>query len=112
MTVYGRRLTFRMEEHFGDGHELRLALVGELDVAVAKLFAQRLSELRRGGYTVCLDLERLEFIDSSGLRELIREIDDSRRGGWRLEIDPRLSDPVRRVIEMVGAHSYFWPDGG
>ncbi|HZE05131.1 MAG TPA: STAS domain-containing protein [Solirubrobacteraceae bacterium] len=112
MTSYGRRLSFRMEEHFGDGHELRLALVGELDVAVAKLLAERLSELRRGGYTVRLDLMRLEFIDSSGLRELIREVGDSRKAGWRLEIDPRLSEPVQRVIDMVGARTYFWPEGG
>ncbi|HET8977717.1 MAG TPA: STAS domain-containing protein [Solirubrobacteraceae bacterium] len=110
MTGYERRLTFRMEEHFEDGHQLRLALVGELDVAVARLLVERLSELRRGGYTVRLDLMRLEFIDSSGVRELIREVDDSRREGWRLEIDPQLSEPVRRVFEMVGARSYFWPD--
>lgn len=106
-----RRVPFGMEEHFEDGLRLRLALVGELDVAVVEQLAGRLRELRRGGYTVRLDLSRLEFIDSTGIRELINEISDSRRDGWHLEIGDELTDQVARVIDLVGARSYFWPDG-
>jgi anti-anti-sigma factor len=105
-----RRLFFRMEEYFEDGHELRLALVGELDVAVVKKLADRLTQLRLGGYAVRLDLTRLEFIDSTGLRELLSEVSNSRRDGWRLQIGDQLTDPVARVIDLVGARSYFWPD--
>ena len=111
MSRLERRLPFRMEEHFEDGDELRLALIGELDVAVVKQLSDRLSQLRRGGYTVRLDLARLDFIDSTGLRELIREIADSRRDGWRLELGDELTDQVARVIELVGAGTYFWPNG-
>jgi len=101
-----------MEEHFEDGRRLRLALVGELDVAVARELAERLAELRKGGYTVSLDLARLDFIDSSGLRELIGEISASRRDGWPLEIERQLTEQVSRVIDLVGARSYFWPNAG
>jgi anti-anti-sigma factor len=101
---------FQMEEHFEDGYRLRLALVGELDIGVVEQLAERLGELRKGGYTVRLDLSRVEFIDSTGLRELVTEVSESRRDGWTLEIGEELTDPVARVIDLVGARSYFWPD--
>jgi anti-anti-sigma factor len=104
------RLPFRMEEYFEDGHELRLALVGELDVATAEQLAERLSQLRLGGYMVRLDLARLEFIDSTGLRELIAEMSLSRQDGWKLKIGDQLSDQVARVIDLVDARSRLWPD--
>ncbi|HWE09549.1 MAG TPA: STAS domain-containing protein [Solirubrobacteraceae bacterium] len=110
MSRLERHLCFRMEEYFEDGHQLRLALVGELDVAVVRQLADRLSELRKGGYLVRLDLSRLAFIDSSGLREILTEIATSRRDGWQLEVGRELTDPVARVIDLVGARSYFWPD--
>ena len=107
-----QRLLFRMEEYFEDGRQLRLALVGELDIAVVQQLDERLRELRKGGYAISLDLARLEFIDSTGLRELISAFADSRRDGWQLEIEDQLTDQVARVIELVGARSYFWPDEG
>lgn len=91
---------------------MRLALVGELDVAVVRELADRLSELQKGHYTVSLDLARLEFIDSSGMRELIAAISASRRDGWTLEIEHQLTEQVSRVIDLVGARSYFWPNLG
>jgi anti-anti-sigma factor len=110
MTGLQRRLSFRIEEHFEDGFRLRLALIGELDVAVVAQLADRLRELRKGGYSVWLDLGRLEFIDSSGLRELITEVSDARRDDWDLQIGEELTAQVARVIDLVGARSYFWPD--
>lgn len=110
MSGLQRRVPFQMEEHFEDGYRLRLALVGELDLAVVKRLADRLRELRKGGYTVQMDLSRLDFIDSSGLRELITELSASRRDGWDLEIGDELTPQVARVIDLVGARSYFWPD--
>jgi anti-anti-sigma factor len=111
MSGLQHHLPFRMEEHFEDGLRLRLALVGELDVAVVKQLADRLRELRKGGYTVLIDLRQLDFIDSTGLRELITEVSHARRDGWQLEIGDELTDQVARVIDLVGARSYFWPNG-
>jgi anti-sigma B factor antagonist len=103
------RRPFRMEEHFEQEHELRLALVGELDLGVAHELAARLDQLRQGGYAIEIDLTRLEFLDSTGLRELIVAVTDSRRDGWALEINPEVTDEVGRIIELVGARSFFWP---
>jgi anti-anti-sigma factor len=94
-----------------DGGAVRLCLVGELDLAAAPAFAARLSELSATAQPVRLDLARLEFIDSMGLRELILAVSDARRDERPLAIDPSVSEPVRRVIDLCGVRDYFWPAG-
>jgi anti-anti-sigma factor len=103
---------FRMQEHFERDGRLRLALLGELDVAGVEQLIERLRELRKGGYAVRLDLEYLDFIDSSGIREVIRAVTESRRTGWQLEVAEPMTDQVARTIEMVGARPLLWPDAG
>ena len=110
-TVGNDQSHFWMEEqHDGDG-ALRLSLIGELDLAVADQLAARLRELEKRGGPVLLDLGQLEFIDSSGLRELVVAISSSRSNGQQLHIGRELTNSVRRVIEVVGLTSHFWPDG-
>ncbi len=87
-------------------------LIGELDVAVIDHLSIRLRELRKGGYTVRLDLSGLEFIDSSGIQEIIREISDARRDGWQLGVEGPMTDQVARTVDLVGARAFLWPDGG
>lgn len=108
----GSRPHFRIEERFDDDGVVRLALFGELDLSVGEEFRHRLGELRRGGLDVRLDLSELEFIDSSGLRELIGAVSDSRRDGWRVEVGTDVQWTVRRVIDLVGVGSYIWPAAG
>lgn len=103
---------FRMREVFDDPEEVRLVLSGELDLAVAEMLGDRLRQLRDARCDVRLDLAELDFIDSSGLRELIVALEESRADGWRLNIDPRVSDAVRRTVEIAGLRAHLWPDGG
>jgi anti-anti-sigma factor len=56
-----------------------------------------------------LDLTELEFMDSTGLTQLISAINESRANGWRLEIGTEVTDPVRRLIDLTGTGSFFWP---
>ena len=86
----------RQEESF-----LRLSLVGELDFASSPVLEDRLARLRAKRTAVRLDLSRLEFIDSTGLRLLIRTFGDARTGGWKLEIDGHLSPTVRSLFKLV-----------
>jgi anti-anti-sigma factor len=104
--------TFRLEEFFERDGALRLALTGELDVAVVEHLSSRLRELRREGYAVRLDLSSLEFVDSSGLRVLVRAVTDSRRHGWQLDVAVPVAEQVARAIDLIGARSLFWPDDG
>lgn len=103
---------FAMREVFDEPDAVRLVVSGELDLAVATMLGDRLRQLRNEGYAVRLNLAELDFIDSSGLRELIVALDEARCDGWRLEVDPELAAPVRRTLDIAGLTPYVWPDGG
>ena len=102
----------RIEERSDDDGSVRLALGGELDLAVVDALDDRLVKLKRAGRRVRLDLAELEFIDSTGVHELILALADAGRDGWELEIDLHVSETVRRVIELTGVRAQFWPETG
>jgi anti-anti-sigma factor len=95
----------------GDG-TLRVALIGELDIAVADAVEQRLRQHRDEGRSVRLDLSQLDFIDSSGVQTVVLGIKQARRGGHGLEVDRRVSSSVQRLIDMMGIGGQLWPAGG
>ena len=109
---FNESIEFQMREVFDDPEGVRLVLSGELDLAVAGMLGDRLRMLRREGHAVRLDLAGLEFIDSSGLRELIKALSEARSDGWQLDVDPHLTDPVRRAVELAGLQPHLWPSGG
>jgi anti-sigma B factor antagonist len=48
-----------------------------------------------------LDLADLEFVDSTGLRVIVRAVEAAHTGGWELTL--RQGPPaVRRVFEIAG----------
>jgi anti-sigma B factor antagonist len=49
-----------------------LHLSGELDLAGERVLEEALESARAGGGTLTIDLSKLNFIDSSGLRVLVR----------------------------------------
>jgi anti-anti-sigma factor len=91
------RITIEKE----DGRDV-LHLDGELDPHTAPLLKQQVDELAAGGsLDIVLDLSRLAFIDSSGLRVVIsahREMAD--RGGQLTLQSP--SDTAQRLLEITG----------
>lgn len=101
--------TFWMSEGREETGVLRLTLVGELDIATAGELREHLGGLSANGHSVVLDLGRLDFIDSSGVRELIRAISRARRDGWCLTIDRAVRPQVLRVIDLLGIERLFWP---
>lgn len=103
---------FRMREVSDDPQAVRLALSGELDLAVADMLGDRLWMLGNAGYAVRLDLSALEFVDCRGLRELIIAVSESRSKGWRIEVESQMTERVRRTVELAGVRSHLWPDGG
>jgi anti-anti-sigma factor len=89
---------------------LDVALVGELDLAVVDRLSRRLEQLSRGGTRARVDLSRLEFIDVSGVRALMRAAQHRcRHDEQLLEIGREITPIVRRVIDLVGAASILWP---
>jgi anti-sigma B factor antagonist len=80
----------------GDGHVV-VVLSGELDVAQAAQVAASLATVAATGRDVIVDLEGLEFIDSSGLAALVRARRHARHAGC----DLLLAAPRQQVQRML-----------
>lgn len=101
--------SFEIREAVDADGAIRLALIGELDIAVADRVEERLRQLREGGSHAVLDLSGLEFIDSSGVRAIVLGLKHSREAGHELEVDRRVSASVQRMIEIMGIGPQLWP---
>lgn len=92
---------FRVDVH-PERDVVRVAPVGELDLATAGLLEKQLHELRSAGFErVVLDLRELTFMDSSGLRTLAQANSSAQEQGVALSIirGPR---QIERVLEISG----------
>jgi anti-sigma B factor antagonist len=83
-----------------------LTLGGELDLATVPVLHERLDHAMRGRAAVIVDLSRLRFIDSSGLRMLVRSERQLRGSGGQLVLvrGPRA---VHRLFELTSLDSHF-----
>jgi anti-anti-sigma factor len=99
---------FSMLDGWDADGALRLKLLGELDLTVADQLETRLRRLRAEGTSVRLDLSELSFIDSSGIRAVIHARLDGDREGWALDVDPDVSESVRRPFELLGLDEVLW----
>jgi anti-anti-sigma factor len=78
-----------------------VAVTGEVDLATAGAMLEAIRAHLRTG-PVLLDLSRVAFMDSSGVRALealLRDVDDE---GWDLRISPTLTAAVDQVLELTG----------
>jgi anti-sigma B factor antagonist len=83
-----------------------LELSGELDLASAQLLGSEMeSQALATAAVVVLDLQELEFIDSTGLRVLLAARERARERGQEFVITPG-SQQVQRLLSVtrVGEH--------
>lgn len=81
-----------------------VSLSGELDLSSAPAVEAEVGRLLGAGAAVLvLDLRKLAFMDSTGLRAVLRADARARDGGRRLAVVDG-TEPVRRVFEMTGMH--------
>ena len=92
--------TFEIRENRSE-RTLRLSLAGELDLATTPILEDRLTSLRAKRSPVVLDLSKLEFIDSTGIRLLVRMVGDARTTRWQLQIEPHVTEPVMQVLKLA-----------
>jgi anti-anti-sigma factor len=97
---------FGMEVLQGDAGTC-VAVAGELDVATVDAFAQRVRLLSASGANLLLDLSRVDFVDSRGLRGLLRTISDVRRSNGQIEVRPEFTPQVQRLLEITGTEASF-----
>jgi anti-sigma B factor antagonist len=82
------------------GGDLLMAVSGEIDLAVEEPLVDAVETLfaERPGSMILLDLGAVEFIDSSGIRALVR----LRRGhGDRVRLTS-VSPTVQRILDITG----------
>jgi len=103
----GESLGARLQIERVADEQATLALLGELDPHTAPLLATALSErIEAGAETVRLDVTRLEFIDSSGLRVLVEahRTLGNEPGSLRLA---GVSPTFLRLLEVTGLDQRF-----
>jgi anti-sigma B factor antagonist len=87
-----------------------LALAGEIDMdTAASAFEAVTLAIQAGDRHIVLDLSGVEFMDSSGLRELVAARHAALENAIRLEIRAP-SNPVRDVLVLTGLDVVFLPD--
>jgi anti-anti-sigma factor len=83
------------------GARTRVGLAGELDVASAKALHQQLEELQaEHPELLVLDLRRLDFMDSSGLREIVTAVRRARADGSKVAL-VKAHGPIESVLELT-----------
>jgi anti-sigma B factor antagonist len=89
-----------------DGWTL-VAVYGELDVASAPTLRERLIELvTEGSHRLVLDLEGLDFLDSTGLGAIISALKRARTNGGDLRLVCTQSR-IRRLFEITALDKAF-----
>lgn len=78
---------------------ISIVLSGELDIASAEDLAAEFDAAEQGATRVIIDLSRLTFMDSTGLRAILRIDSVCRDRGTRLSFFPG-PPAVQRVFEL------------
>lgn len=90
-----------------DPRELRIALTGDLDADGARVVRRALeSHIAAGRLDVTIDLDRVGFIDSSGLASLIVALRRARERSGDIRVTT--SNPrIRRLLEVTALARVF-----
>ena len=83
-----------------------LSLVGELDMATAEMLQQAIDGVQESEPLVVLDLQELQFIDSTGLRCVLAALELCKGRGQELAITPG-SQQVQRLLSVTGVAAHL-----
>lgn len=90
-----------------DGGRAILTLAGELDMASSELLEQALAgEDLASEAMLVLDLQQLQFIDSTGLRVILTALERCRERGQEFAITPG-SEQVKRLLSVTGVAEHL-----
>jgi anti-sigma B factor antagonist len=90
-----------------DGDRTWVRPIGELDLDTAPLLDEELGALRRAGADrLALDMRSLTFMDSTGLRLIIRWDSAARDEGFEFAIVPGI-EVVQRVFRLTGMDEHL-----
>lgn len=94
-----------------DRREVAVVLAGELDLMSASSLDREVRELRASGFGhIVVDLRRVTFVDSTGLRTLIGLNDHARADGYCVMLVPG-PPAVQRIFDVTATRRLFdWRD--
>ena len=95
--------TFSLAEDAGSDGERVIRLRGELDIESAPDLERVLLRSRPARQRVVLDLGELKFMDSTGLRVLLRARAAAEEGRWEIVLR-NVPPTIRRLFDMTGVH--------
>lgn len=93
--------TFTLGEDAGADGERVIHLHGELDIDTVPELERALLHSRPAGERVVLDLSELKFMDSTGLRVLLRARATAEEGHWEIVLR-NVPANIRRLFDMTG----------
>jgi anti-sigma B factor antagonist len=93
------------------GGVMALTLAGELDLAAAPEIEAAVRRAQALAPRVVVDLERVEFLDSTGLHVLLAAAERARESGAQLVIS-QPSECVRRLLELTNTLDHVTIDDG
>ena len=92
------------------GTTARVTLRGELDLNQEDAFRTELEKLQSDVDCVELDLSELSFIDSSGIRLLLRAATHPTKPSGQVVLTA-VSEPVKRTMNSLGLLDFFQTPG-
>jgi anti-anti-sigma factor len=90
----------------GGGQAVTVTVAGDVDLAAADTLWSVLDEYVHAGAQVVVDCSRVAFLDSMGLRTLIRAQHKATAAGARLTLAAP-SEAVLRVLQLAGVADLF-----
>jgi anti-anti-sigma factor len=84
-----------------DGRTVHISPVGELDLAGVSALAEAIENARATGMAIVLELDDLQFLDSSGLNLILATWEAARHDGTPFTLTPGPAN-VHRVFQVAG----------
>ncbi len=85
-----------------EGGWVRVCVEGELALTSSSLLELAVERELQASRHVLLDLSRIDFIDSSGLRAMTSVVRTAKAAGCHLRLSSELPAHARRLMEIVG----------
>jgi len=85
-----------------EGGWVRVCVEGELALTSSSLLELAVERELQANRHVLLDLSRIDFIDSAGLRAMTAVVRTAKASGCRLRLSSELPAHARRLMEFVG----------
>jgi anti-anti-sigma factor len=93
------------------GGWVRVCVEGELALTSASLLELAVERELHADTDILLDLSRIDFIDSTGLRAMTALVRNAKANGRKLKLSSDLPPHARRLMEIVGLLPFVPIDG-